>query len=310
MNNYQNEYNLHNKWDIPDFPQGKSLECSSDFSKGGVLLFPVFQAFREIIPYYHLNVALWAANSWIQNSNLNELGIAVVFYVDNRIIDNPEIQRILQRHVPKDQIVSFEPLYSEVITRCHLSHKLTPLFDERFQSNDNVWISDSDLFVGVPIGSNKKLDMRLLLNRQHQDRIAAAFLKPAKTPRYHLWYDTNDFNAAEEIWDRYCLELVGVSHIRTLMNIGGQLYGFLPKNIDPDFVKFCRKAIPLIGDDEMLVGLWIEKTGKPIGSFKKVDLIEKTGPFNDFLEQDYPALIHTVAGYQDEKWNQVCGIDG
>ena len=130
----------------------------------GLWSYRYFRLGRGRDPEYHINSALWVYHSFLQNSDIIDRRIPIVFYLDTACWLSEDVQAMFRNaHIPEENIVLFEPL-NRTISTYYLGMKMYPLWDDRFDKFDNVLIWDTDLFVASP--NDEKVPMEMLLRRE------------------------------------------------------------------------------------------------------------------------------------------------
>ena len=224
-------------------------------SKEGCIVLPLFQGWNSINPEYHINSAFWVYHSFIVNSNIADVGIPIIFYVEDKVWAYHDIKEMFkQANIPEHKVWTFTKTPTKTVYRYYLGLKLSCLWDKRFDDFKNVLVWDTDLFVSCR--TNKKLDVLSLFKREKPTQPAALHVKPNDTKpfRFHETHDTRG-HLAKELASTITLDLIGKEY-EGGYSIGGCIHSFCPGQIKSEFVDFYRRALPLIGDDEMIVSLW------------------------------------------------------
>ena len=262
-------------------------------STEGVVVLPLFQAWNGRDPEYHINSAFWVRHSFLQNSDIIDRHIRIIFYVDIRCWLNEYIQEMFRdAHIPDEDIWVFKP-FDRSIGRYYLGMKMYPLWDDRFDKFETVLIWDTDLFVASP-GDGKVL-MEHLLHRERRSQPAALHVQPGARKPFRL-YETHrlEGSALKRRQDEMMMELCGTIYEEGGYSIGGCVHSFCPGEIKESYKDFYRKALPLIGDDEMILSLWSIHEGEQVECLDPwypgmaYEAIHQRG----FIESGQPFLSH------------------
>ena len=158
------------------------------------MVLPLFRAWAGQDPYYHINSALWVYHSFLQNSDIIDRRIRIIFYLDIRCWLNQDIQAMFREaHIPEEDIWRFTPCDRSIDTY-YLGMKMHPLWDDRFDKFENVLIWDTDLFVASSRGD--KVLMENLLRREQRSQPAALHVNPGGRKPFRL-YETHRLEGAD-----------------------------------------------------------------------------------------------------------------
>ena len=220
-----------------------------------IIVLPIFEAFDGITPIYHLNSAMWVYNSLIVNSNLLTTGIPVVFYIEDRCLDNSDINRMLfDGNIPDEQIWEFNRIETDRFSSWYVGLKMCPLWDTRFDNFENVLIWDTDLLLGSY--NSNILNIHTLFRRNQPSQPGAVHVNIEKAVRMRLY---NTHRVTSKVFDslhRQITRELTAREYDDLYSIGGFLHSFCPKKIKQSYKDFYKKALPIIGDDESILSLW------------------------------------------------------
>ena len=283
-------------------------------STDGVVVLPLFQAWMGRDPEYHINSALWVYHSFLQNSDIIDRRIPIVFYLDTACWLSEDVQAMFRNaHIPEENIVLFEPS-NRTISTYYLGMKMYPLWDERFDKFGNVLIWDTDLFVASP--SDEKVPMEILLRREKRSQPAALHVNPEGRKPFRL-YETHRLQGAEakQRQDEIMLDLCGQVYEEGGYSIGGCVHSFCPGEIKQSYKDFYRNALTLIGDDEMILSLWSLHEGEEVECLDPwyPPMAYETTHQRGFIENEQPFLCHlwveSVENNADIRdWKSVIGF--
>ena len=283
-------------------------------STNGVVVLPLFQAWVQQDPYYHINSAFWVYHSFLQNSDIIDQRIPIIFYVDIRCWLNMDIQEMFRAaNISEDDIWRFTPCDNSIFSY-YLGMKMSPLWDERFDKFDNVLIWDTDLFVAAP-GDDKVL-MEQLLHREQRSQPAALHVNPEGRKPFRL-YETHrtESKYAKDHQNEIMMELCGMIYEEGGYSIGGCVHSFCPGEIKQSYKDFYRKALPLIGDDEMIVSLWSIHEGEEVECLDPwyPGMAYEATHQRGFIERGEPFLSHlwveSIEATEDiDQWKRTIGF--
>ena len=270
-----------------------SIDRATDGTHG-VIVLPIFQAWSNIIPEYHLNSAFWVYHSFLVNSDIIERGVPIIFYVEKSCWNYEHVRKMFREaHIPADSIWIFDGMPSN-LANFYLGLKMSPLWDARFDKFENVLIWDVDLFVASPSGADLfKTDQ--LFQREKRTQPAALHVRPDQRKPFRL-YETHrlEDDRAKRQQDAIMMALCGQVYEEGGFSIGGCVHSFCPGEIREDYIDFYREALPLIGDDEMIVSLWSVHTNQEIECLDALypAMAYETGHIYQFQENAHNFLCH------------------
>ena len=283
-------------------------------STDGIVVLPLFRAWVGQDPYYHINSAFWVYHSFLQNSDIIDKRIHIIFYLDIRCWLNYDIQAMFREaHIPEEDIWIFSP-YDKSIYTYYLGMKMSPLWDDRFDKFDNVLIWDTDLFVAS--SSDDKVLMDNLLRREQRSQPAALHVNPDGRKPFRL-FETHRLEGADakQRQDEIMMELCSQVYEAGGYSIGGCVHSFCPGEIKENYKDFYRKALPLIGDDEMILSLWSIHEGEEVECLDPYypPMAYEAKHMNDFADNGTPFLCHlwleSIEKSQDiNQWKNVIGF--
>ena len=251
----------------------------------GAIVIPLFQAYANCYPYYHVNSAFWAMHSILLHANVIEKKIPIIFAVDESIWEWAE-PLFNQAHIPTDDILFFNPPESK-IKYYYLGLKLMPLLDVGFRSfYKHILIWDADMFV---VSKNyKQLDIESMLRDGSPTSIGAIHIGDEVNKGYRVkeTHGITDPTEAHELSKLLSFELTG-KEIPKVFSVGGCLYRVSPQTQSQEFYDYLSKAIPLIGDDEIITSLWSLASGEKM----------------EALDRFYPPIVYEMRHYDWHREN-------
>ena len=288
----QNTYSDRCKFYLPSYnlpPVSRPMD-----STDGVVVLPLFQAWAQLDPEYHINSAFWVYHSFLENSDIIDRRVPMVFYLDKKCWESRDVRTMFKAaHIPEASIWLFD-VPDRSIGSYYLGLKMCPLWDERFDKFETVLIWDTDLFVSR-YGDTEKVEMRDLFHRELPTQPAALHIqrhirKPFRLDKTHNLHGVE----AKRRQDEIMMELCGTIYEEGVYAIGGCVHSFCPNQIKASYKDFYRKALPLIGDDEMILSLW------SIHENEEVQCLDSAFPrmayepshMHEFVNNEQPFLAH------------------
>lgn len=144
---YKNECKDSSKahlWRLPNLHEPYPIH---EEQRRGVIVFTLFNSTgRDDTVYHHDAIAgVWAARSWMRNSDAHKYGIRAKFYVENAVRDQAE-SVFGQNFVDPNDIIYFDGAKFEGDPKTRTGKKCAVFSDEQFSDYDWVFQMDTDLF--------------------------------------------------------------------------------------------------------------------------------------------------------------------
>ena len=283
-------------------------------SRKGCIVLPLFQGWRGLQPEYHINSAFWVYHSLLVNSNAIDMRIPIIFYIEGHVFQDLHVRQMFeQSRIPIDRVWTFKKVETDNFYQYYLGTKMCPLWDSRFDKFDNVLIWDTDLFCAT---TKEKMDLGRMFKREMPTQPAAIHVLP-DNPKPFRFKETHDMEGemANYLADTITEDLTGKA-IRECYTIGGCLHSFCPKEINSDYVEFYKKALPLIGDDELIVSLWSIANDEPVEALDKhiYPIAYEFDHSDHWAEEGTPFLSHIWTeslrhGRDIQQWKDFIGMN-
>ena len=305
------KYSELKKSDLPVYTiPGRHRDTSN---RDYAIVLALFEGWEGVPPLYHLNSAMWVYNSLLVNSNLSQTDIPVIFYVEDKCLNDSDFRRrLVEGNIPDEIIWEFQREEVGRFTSYYIGPKMYPLWDPRFANFENVLIWDTDLFLGTY--HDKTLDINTLFRRNHPSQPGATFPQPEKPRKMRLDITYGvEGEELDKLHKEITTELTGRSYDNLFM-VGGYLHSICPKHIKQSYKDFYWKALPVISDDEAIVSLWSIHYGEEIEDLanfvpKFVFSSEHLDHVIQFPECDpYLSHIYNFDGMDMPRWNNSIGI--
>ena len=256
----------------------ENLYVEREIDSQYAIIIPLFKGF-DVIPEYHVTSAFYVMQSILLHTDVVEKGIPIIFYVDRTIWD--DIKYLFEAgNIPESDVMFFDPIASS-IEQYYLGLKLMPLLDQRIQDLfEVILLWDADMFVVSKTA--QKMDTDVLFESGVSGSIGAIHVsddmgKPFRIKETHRLFDTYDQDKMARSLSK---QLIG-KEVTNVFSVGGCLYRFIPWSMSQAFRDYLTKAIPLIGDDEIIIALWSLYSGESI----------------DVLDKFYPAIVYEMCHY-------------
>ena len=323
-----NPYKSH-FWRLPDLKE--PISSYEGNSKDAVIIFPIFQTRTEDIAIEHhiVRTACWARRSWLLFSDVQELDIAMKFYVETKV-HNRVIPILRDNYVDVDKdVLYFDGIDYEGEPVTHLGKKMAMFNDKQFSEYEWVIEMDSDNFLASPDKTKypffeRELDAPLEIRSAQVDR----WLTHHTIKDIHWWQNMMESKSATDMpdekikeWDRRARLLANSDVVDKFSRPGadrymvaGGIYSFPAKhffqNRQKD-IEWIAKAGKLLQDDEAVFSLW-RMNGNAIGSIAD-DLgmnIASSGPdIQQNSEIGHHYMCHFGSMPYEHFWHRDTGID-
>ena len=239
--------------------QGAPLKLKSD--KECCIIFPLYEAYRGIVPHYVINSSFWAAHAWRVNTDIIEKGWDVWFFVDKRLWV-PEVKEMFEKANLTDFVVLYAPPEGRVI-RHDMGLDLYATTEPMFENYHRCYMVDTDLFPSIRHRKNI-LKTERLLNIGEDESIFMTY-NYGYDPHGHrnIARQKYEFETEEEarpIYNSYVEKYLGYVP-KGRWGVSGQMFVWNPQRLRQDFRDMVLELTPNISDDEEQYGVYLEKTG-------------------------------------------------
>ena len=262
---------------LPDF--GNQKEIAKVYAPRGkaCLVFPLFRVNmsdtveHHYAPEYDLTkAALWCLNAFRLNTNLFDLGVDIFLYIHD-VVMRPEIERLLGSAQDYVRFIPTELMKPHEGFCRYLGYFMMPYLDPFFDRYQTVLIWSPDLF---PMrNSDVVWDISSFLETGRC--VSAMSFDTGK--KYHIPIDSEEreymfskFDAPTHegrlaMFKERIYSFVPGFELRC--RVVGGLHRFSPAELDLEYKAFIADAMPVLGDDEVIMALWHYKTGYEFESF-------------------------------------------
>ena len=271
---------------LPDIDVSQVPSRPDSISKRGLVLLPIFSGFpnnfplRDDVAHHVASCACWARRSWLVNTDANDYGIEVKFYVEERVKDSA-IPILERNFVEERDIIWFDGSRLEGVLSgvgTHGIKKCASYNDDRFQDYDWIFDVDSDVFAVSATGEKYPFFQNFFSNC-HENIVGACFVSslssnPECLTPYDIGWGTFEGDSVEA-WKSRFEAIAGQAMLNkyfdpnlSFMTCNGSIVAFPAKHFmhnrraDCDFlVNTTRELLDL----EATLSLW-HSMGNPVFS--------------------------------------------
>ena len=144
----------HHLWRLPDIPPERQPADYPGESTEMIAFIPLFQTTPNDASLEHhiVRSACWARKSWIQFTDIVDMDIPFVFYVEDKDAVLDVVFPLLEQNgIEIDKhVLLFDGTPFENVPQVHLGKKLACFNDWQFDNYDWIFQIDSDMFVASP----------------------------------------------------------------------------------------------------------------------------------------------------------------
>ena len=318
---------------LPDIDRSQMPPRPSRTSKRGIVLLPLFEGHpgRDIVNGHAAISACWAWRTWRLFTDVDEYGIAVKFYIEEKVRDSA--MPILERNFVEEQDIIWHQ-NGELLERGPVpihaskghtggSKKVASYLDERFIDYDWIFDVDGDIFIMSPNGEKLPFFCAFFDNCEEDEISVSWTTEHYETPfDLHWCRHMNDKqlktwrDRAEELTSREIVESY-FDPEQLILCCNGGIVAVPTKHFMAHRrwdLEFIVKASQRFADQEVALSFY-HALGNPL--FEIFPLI-KTDNFSDRRPRDYkglkkkylesdPFLLHYYStqptSHQQECWN-------
>lgn len=231
------------------------------------VVIPIFK--HEVLEFEikHLINALWTKLSFLRNTDAIELGIPVKFYIEDQLLSE-YASYLFSQGVHVSDCIPFEnnSVYnSEIHTkRSNLALCLKPLSDDRLSDYKHLLVVDCHMY----LVSKSKESISLLSLTEYIDdnqigcRIGGKITLYDVGNQYTNWLSS--YQTPDDLTDAIRQVCGFYEDVDTILGEHGSCsnpYTLFPQTFHdhyPDFRDYCEFAIPILRDDEAVLGIYIK----------------------------------------------------
>lgn len=254
----QERYQHRVKFDFSHYFSNFDYEMCS---KKGCLVFPLFLAYKDVIPTYHINSAFWAAHSFLVNSDVVAEQVPIYFYIEKQLWEVTEDQ-FRGSGIPESRFMLYErPDYTPAGNGQWFTQELYLILDERFDVYDNVLFFDTDVFL-ASAGYENPFQISQLWERRDRSLMSTCNIVPAlrRKPRWDYFYELPEAEGQKK-WIGLAEQALGVK-TELVHQSRGVIHSFCPEFLSPDFKTFIHAAVHLFGSEEDILSLYMQWSSK------------------------------------------------
>ena len=291
----------------------QGYESYDDSSKDLAFVIPLYDAVwynpdqEGIIDEAYIRGAIAVGKSLTLNTDIVQRKIPIFYFLED-CVANGRLHLFRDSGIRDDRILGFNTPESGMIKKFRVSKTFYMLSDPVLQEYGIVLKWDADLFACCDPALDKKFDTGFL---QGDDLGVLYFDKNSVTDireKQHWWdkwdgtRDTFDHNygISKSIIESVNPEI----KLSKDMALSNMLCGVMrfPRLLPDGFKEFVLKLEPLLGDEELIMSLWVEKTGQDIKSLGINDIAWR--PENVIEQRKKGGYWSHVGGSlpEQEKW--------
>ena len=263
---------------LPDFEDQQAIEEIYAPKGKACLVFPLFRTddrvckleYRKSCEYTLTKAALWCLNAFRLNTNLFGLGVDIFLYIHD-VVMRPEIERLLGSAQDYVRFISTELMVPHKGFNRYLGYVMMPYLDPFFDKYETVLIWSPDLF---PMrNSDVVWDISSFL--ETGGRVSTMSFDtgkehhlPIDSPEREYMFSKFDAPTREGRVAMFRERLYSfVPGFEFYCRVVGGLHRFAPAKLDLEYKAFIVDAMPVLGDEEVIMALWHYKTGYEFKTF-------------------------------------------
>ena len=312
------------KFELPKY----GLDFEYDMtSKKGCIILPIFTAFKDIIPHYHVNCAFHMAHSLLCHSNIVGQKIPIFFYIEQKAWNGVEYQCKKSR-IPEDRFMVYKrPDVEPLGNGQWISQALYMVLDERFKEYENCIYFDVDMFLAEkPAETAEKFDIARLWERKDRGVYGICSRKGTKstpiinelnrTPRWEYFYELPE-NEGKAKWIQSAKDVLGLD-TESVHSLGAGINSFCPNTISADFKDFIKMACHHFGSEEDTLSLYMQWSGKTfenlletwdiVVNYTDIDMIETAKTRSHQFIHLHPDKKYLTNHENEALWREYIGI--
>ena len=247
----------------------------NDSSKEMAIVIPLYDAlwqndWKGIIDPAYINGSVNAAKSLILNTDVVARRIPIYFFIEDSVAYG-RLHEFWNAGIKSDRIRTFNSPPSDIV-KFRLSKKFYALLDPVLKEYDNIVVWDADLFACCKLGMNKKLDTKFMQGKG----VGAMYCGGSHyiDKQAHWWdkwglpKDRKDFEKNFEISKAKIHSVYPEIELGRYVQFPNMLAGVLrfAQPIPDEFEQFVFTLEPLVGDEELIMALWMHYSGDSIDS--------------------------------------------